>query len=173
MTVDITPETLAEYGEVFETLEHILSVVEQTFAAANVDLPDRRFIAVGDVGGAVAVDCEQVNVNFIKSYTGEPGQPETRASGCMMMLSGDFVVQVWRCVPKPETGRGRTEVIPPRVPAVNASTKIQAVDAGILLQSAWSMRSAQGHKATAAPTGQTGGFQAVQLDLSISLSRGD
>ena len=171
MTFEISPETLQEYGEVYETLEHILSTIEMSFASANVPLPDRRFTAVGDVGASVAVDCAQLNVNFVQSYFGNPGQPTPQATGCMMLMSGDFVIQLWRCVPAPKLTQNK-KYIPPDVNKIEASTLVQSVDGQILLQSAWAMTSAQPRKALVSATGSQGAYQAMQLSLNISLSRG-
>lgn len=172
MTVEISPETLAEYGYVYSTMEHILSTVEQLYLQAGVDLPARRYVAVGDVGSTV-YDCEQVTVNFVQGYLGTPGQPAQQPSGCELAMSGDFVVQVVRCVPEMKTvGSGpRAKFVAPSAASISASSLVQAVDAQLLLEASWSMVSLQGTIATVGAGGASGQYQPIILNLSLSLIR--
>ena len=170
MPVTIPPDAITAYGDVHRTLEHILETVVAEFGTAEVDLPPRQYIAVGDVGSSTAWDCEQVTVNFVSSYFGTPGQQETQASNCQMMMSGDFVVQLVRCVPGPT--KTRTSVSPPTAAAIEASTLVQAIDSQILLEAAYAVQSVQGRTALVAPSGVEGGFQGINLNLSVSLFRG-
>lgn len=170
MTIEIPSDNYEEYGDIHKTLQHILDTIVGMYNAAGLDLPTRQFTAVGDVASSVANDCEQVTVNFIQAYLGLPGQPDLQPRGCPLMMSGDFVAQVTRCVP----GGGTTPRGIPKTPTtaeIEASTLTQSVDAQLLLQSAFSMSSAQGRSATVTPSGSDGKFQSIMLNLSISLFR--
>mgnify|MGYP001592307354 CR=1 FL=1 len=171
MTVEISSDTRQEYGDIYGTMQHISDVIETLYMQAGVELPDRQFTAVGDVASSLAWDCEQVTINFVNAYYGNPGQPITVATNCPPMMSADFVVQVTRCVPNPTVARAGTKVKAPAVAAIEGSTLIQAVDSQILLQASSAMSSAQPMLASVAPSGVEGGFQAVALNLSISLFR--
>jgi hypothetical protein len=167
--IEIPSENYDEYGDIHKTLQHILDTIVANYTLAGIDLPERRFTAIGDVA-SVANDCEQVTVNFIQAYLGQPGQPDVLPFGCPSTMSGDFVAQVVRCVPGAgATGRGIPK--PPSVEAIEASTLVQAVDAQILLQSAFDLSSIRGKSATVTPSGSDGKFQSVMLNLSISLFR--
>lgn len=167
--IEIPSENYEEYGDIHKTLQHIMDTIVANYTSAGIDLPARQFTAVGDVS-SVANDCEQVTVNFIQAYLGQPGQPDVLPFGCPAAMSGDFVAQVTRCVPgASSTGRGIPKA--PSVEAIEASTLAQAVDAQILLQSAFDLSSIQGKSATVVPSGSDGKFQSVMLNLSLSLFR--
>jgi len=167
---DYSDETLAEYGYAYNTLRRLQSSVETVFAQAGVPLPERRFVAVGDVG-TQSWDCEQLSFNLIKVYFGTPGAGDTQAtSGCALALAGDFVIQLVRCVPGAKATRSGTRMLPPEVEAIEAATLVQAVDAQVLLEAVLATESVQFVKATATPTGAEGGMQAINVELSISLS---
>ena len=150
--IEIPSENYDEYGDIHRTLQHIMDTIVANYTSAGIDLPERRFTAIGDVASSVADDCEQVTVNFVQAYLGQPGQPDVIPFGCPSAMSGDFVAQVTRCVPGASaTGRGIPK--PPTVEAIEASTLVQAVDAQILLQSAFDLSSIQGKSATVVPSG--------------------
>ena len=171
MTVEISDDTREEYGDIYGTMQHISDVIETLYMQAGVELPPRQFTAVGDTASAISWDCEQVTINFVTAYYGSPGQPLTVATGCLPLMSADFVVQVVRCVPGMETTRNNTKVKLPSIADIEASTLIQAIDSQILLQSALTLDSAEPVLATVAPSGVEGGHQAVAMNLSISLFR--
>jgi hypothetical protein len=172
VTVEVPQDALDEYGDLWGTMQYISDTLSIRYAAAGLSLPERKFTAVGDVASSLANDCEQVTINFVQAYLGVPGQPDVQARGCELPMSADFVIQVTRCVPTPKESRGAGRPpTPPTVAAIEASTVVQAVDAQILLESAYSMSSVQGISATVAPSGVEGGYQSVALSLAISLFR--
>ena len=167
MVIEISQDTLEDFGDVQKTLQHIIDVIEARYASAGVPLPSRAYTAVGDVGSSIALDCEQFTVNFVQAYLGLPGQPDLQPKGCLRVMSGDFVVQVTRCIPTPTTtSRG---VKPPAVEKIEASTVVQAVDAQILLESAYELSSLEGVSATVAASGVSGEYQSMMLNVSVSL----
>lgn len=169
--IEIPEETRAEYGDIHGTLRYILESIEDRYAEAGVMLPERRFTTVGNIASAAVKDCEQVTVNFVQGYLGFPGQPDLEPKGCLIMMSGDFVIQVVRCVPTiTPTGRG-TGMKVPTVEQIEAATVVQSVDAQLLLETAYSLSSAQGISATVTPSGVEANVQAIELNLSISLHR--
>jgi hypothetical protein len=148
-----------------------MTSIEDAYEAAGVELPMRRFTAVGNVASAAVKDCEQVTVNFVQGYLGLPGQPDLEPKGCLVMMSGDFVIQVVRCVPTVGPGSRRDAPKPPTVAQIEESTLVQAIDAQILLETAYGMSSIQGISATITPSGVETNLQAIELNLSISLTR--
>jgi hypothetical protein len=170
MAIEIPDSALESYGDVWHTLNHIKDTIETFYAQAGVALPERRFLAVGDVADSVSVDCEQMNVNYIRSYFGLPGQPDLRPSNCELLMSADFVIQVTRCV-LPRTRGSRGALSAPTTEFLDDKALFQSVDAGLLLESAHAMSSAQGVSAAVSPAGVQGEYQSMQLNLSISLSR--
>lgn len=167
---DYSAETLAEYGYAYNTLRRLQESVESFFSQAGVPLPERRFIAVGDIGSQ-SWDCEQLSFNFIKMYFGSPGEGEGTATGCPIALSGDFVIQLVRCAPTARTAtRSNVKVLPPQVEAIEDATLVQAIDAQLLLEAVLATPSMQFVKAVAAPTGVQSGYQAINIELSISLA---
>lgn len=172
MAITIPEAARAEYGDAFDTLKYIQETVETIYAQAEVDLPDRRFVAAGDVASSIANDCEQVTVNLAQIYLGAPGEPAAVPPHCNLVMFGDFVVQVTRCVPGPTTTRAGASVRPPKVSAIEEQTLVQAVDMQLLLEAAYSMTNIQGVVASVTLSGVQGNMQSVILSLSISLSRG-
>jgi hypothetical protein len=170
VTIHIPDEAVAEYGDALGTLQHILETVETTYQQAGVALPERRFYTVGDVA-SLAVACEQVTVNLVQVYLGTPGQPDTQPAGCQLAMSGDFVVQVTRCVPAPRAAAAGTKVKQIPVDSILEAARVQAIDAQILLEAGYSMRSLQGRSATVSAGGAEGMFQSMVMNLSLSLFR--
>lgn len=170
MTVEIPEDAYEDYGHLHRAMQRILDAVETGYAAAGILLPERRFTAVGDVASSLAIDCEQVTVNFVQLYVGEPGQPNLISQDCLGLMSADFVVQVTRCVPilKAKPGVAGRFKAPP-IEEVIAATKTQAVDAQLLFEIAAGISSLQGKVATVIPSGSDGGYQSVAINISMSL----
>lgn len=167
MAIEIPSDNYTEFGDLHATLFRIKDAVVARYTNAGIDLPPRHFAAMGDVSSSVANDCEQLVVNFVQAYLGLPGQPDIQPRGCPLMMSADFIVQVTRCVPGPKvTNRGST---PPTPEAIEASTLQQAIDAQLLLQTAYEISSAQGVSATVTVSGSDGKMQSVMLNVSVSL----
>lgn len=75
----------------------VLDTVVAAYAAATIDLPDRRYTT----SGAVAYDCEQVVVSLVRLYPGiafleDPSQPVLKAT---LLRSIQLAVHVVRCIP--------------------------------------------------------------------------
>jgi hypothetical protein len=170
MAIEIPDIVLEQYSDVWDTLNHIKDTIETTYEQVGMPLPERRFVAVGNVADSVVVDCEQLNVNFIQSYFGNPGQPNVQLRGCELLKSGDFVVQVTRCV-LPRTKSARGGLTAPSTEFLDEKALIQSIDSDLLLDASAAMSSAQGVSASVAPGGVQGEYQSVQLNLSISLTR--
>jgi hypothetical protein len=89
---------------------HILDVVNETFAAADVALPSIQTITLGGQGSTAHL-CEQVSVSVEEMYSGTPGDQAQEPVRCNAPQSASFAVELVRCVP---TGavRGRSTPLP-------------------------------------------------------------
>jgi hypothetical protein len=67
-----------------------------------VDLPTRRYLAVGGQGDTVH-DCEQVTVSFEQGYSGLPGNQAQEPVKCAGPRTGVYIVEVVRALPQPNT----------------------------------------------------------------------
>lgn len=167
-TENYSTETRGEYGHAYATLNRILETVETYFEQAGVPLPTRRFVAVGDVASNVW-DCEQLSVNLVNMYLGTPGTPSVQPRGCELAMSGDFVVQLVRCVPTPKVAAAGRTVKSIPVADLLSIAEVEAIDCQLLLEASWGVSSAQGVVSSIAPTGVEGSYQAVAMTMSVSL----
>lgn len=175
MTACADPEylssTITEYGDLNRTLEHIRDTITAFFASAGVTLPSRRYVNTG-ADGSVAYDCEQLTVTASQIYLGVPGEPSFQPTGCMLNMSGDFIIELVRCAPIPkETKRNPDKIDLPSVEKMQQAALSRSVDAQILLEAAYALQSTQGVIASVDFAGAEGAMQAVILRVSCSLSR--
>jgi hypothetical protein len=89
-------------NEFVEIADLILNTVVATYADHGVDLPTRRYLAVGGQGDTVH-DCEQVTVSFEQGYSGLPGNQAQEPVKCAGPRSGVYIVEVVRALPQPNT----------------------------------------------------------------------
>ena len=168
---DYPEQTLQSYGDADKTSQHILETIQSLFAQAGVTLPQRQYVAAG-TEGSVAYDTEQMTVTCTSIYLGLPGEPQFQPTGCMLNMSGDFVVELVRCYPVPkETKRNPDKVVIPSVATMNAAASVAKIDAQILLEAAFNVQSTQGVIAQVNFGAPSGAMQAVTLTMSCSLTR--
>ncbi len=89
-------------NEFVEIADLILNTVVATYADHGVDLPARRYLAVGGQGDTVH-DCEQVTVSFEQGYSGLPGNQAQEPVKCAGPRTGVYIVEVVRALPSPNT----------------------------------------------------------------------
>jgi hypothetical protein len=89
---------------------HILDTVNETFAAAGVELPGVQMITLGGQG-ATAQIAEQLSVSVEEMYSGTPGDQAQTPVRCDAPQSASFAVELVRCVPT-GTQRGRSTPLP-------------------------------------------------------------
>lgn len=89
-------------NEFVEIADLILNTVVATYADHGVDLPERRYLAVGGQGDTVH-DCEQLTVSFEQGYSGLPGNQAQEPVKCAGPRSGVYIVEVVRALPSPNT----------------------------------------------------------------------
>lgn len=142
-------------------LENVLDGVASTFDLANVVLPEKQYIATGEV----AHDCEQVTVSLIQMYLGAPGSQSEEPQRCNVPRSAVLQIQIARCLP-PAAPRSTG----PSVAAMTEMTKIQARDSWLLMDAALSaVDDYAGVLADVSVTNPAGGFQAVVLNLTVAV----
>jgi hypothetical protein len=107
-------------------MERVLGAIEDTFVAAEVDLPERRYITFG----TPPADCAQLTVALQQLYLGPPGAPVSEPTPCSSPTTAVLRVELLREVPIPQD-RDLTVAVPKLI----ASAKEQIKDAELLLES--------------------------------------
>lgn len=168
--------------EFVQIADHILNTVVATYADHGVDLPERRYLAVGGQGSTVH-DGEQVTVSFEQAYSGRPGMQAQEPVKCDSIRSGVYLVEVVRALPTPNTvsanpnttvpsryGQAVTgvEILPADVQSDMA--RRQMVDAMLLMDAG--LRAGQtttvGSLADITAGQPQGGYQAMTMVLTAS-----
>lgn len=148
------------------TLETVNSVFEQ----ANVELPTRQFLFVGEQG-ETAHDCEQVSVSLGQIYPGTPGDEAQLPATCDGPLSAVIIVEIVREVPQSLAKGNR--LTPPAADKLTATALTQAKDAYLLLQSGLATGEAanylRGAVANVVAGPPSGGMQATVLTLVVAV----
>lgn len=168
--------------EFVQIADHILNTVVATYADHGVDLPARRYLAVGGQGTTVH-DCEQVTVSFEQGYSGRPGSQAQEPVKCASMRTGVYIVEVVRALPSPNTDDANPATpVPSRYGQVTTGVQIlpadvqseharkQMVDAMLLLDAG--LRAGEttlsGSLADVTAGSPQGGYQAITLVLTTS-----
>lgn len=99
-------------NEFVEIADLILNTVVATYADHGVDLPARRYLAVGGQGDTVH-DCEQLTVSFEQGYSGLPGNQAQEPVKCAGPRTGVYVVEVVRALPSPNTAAANPATLVP------------------------------------------------------------
>jgi hypothetical protein len=174
---------MLDKNEFVDLADHILNTVVATYADHEVDLPARRYLAVGGPGGTVH-DCEQVTVSFEQGYSGLPGNQAMEPAKCQGPRSGVYIIEVVRALPLPNTEAANPSTpIPSRygndvagvatLPAEVQSgiARRQMQDAMLLLDAglrAGETLAGVGSLADVSAGSPQGGFQAMTLTLTAS-----
>jgi hypothetical protein len=169
--------------EYVQIADHILNTVVATYADHGVDLPERRYLAVGGQGSTVH-DCEQLTVSFEQGYSGLPGTQAQEPAKCATPRTGVYIIEVVRALPLPNTAAARPDgtMVPSRYGQTAAGVQIlpadvqsaharkQMVDAMLLLDAG--LRAGEttltGSLADVSAGEPQGGFQAMTLILTTS-----
>lgn len=168
--------------EFAQIADHILNTVVATYADHGVDLPARRYLAVGGQGSTVH-DCEQVTVSFEQGYSGRPGAQAQEPVKCASLRTGVYLIEVVRAVPAPNTAAANpATLVPSRYGQVKTGVEIlpadvqsafarkQMVDAMLLLDAG--LRAGEttltGSLADVTAGQPQGGYQAMTLVLTTS-----
>ncbi len=169
-------------NEYVDLADRILETVVATYADHEVELPTRRYLAVGGSGSTVH-DCEQLTVSFEQGYSGLPGNQAQEPAKCAGPRSGVFVIEVVRALPLPNTtssnpattipSRYGTDVMGVATLPADVQSEIarkQMKDAMLLLDAG--LRAGEtslvGSLADVSAGAPQGGFQAITLVLTIS-----
>lgn len=168
--------------EFVELADRVLNTVVATYADHGVELPERRYLAVGGAGTTVH-DCEQLTVSFEQGYSGLPGSQAQEPAKCAGPRSAVFIIEVVRALPLPNTtaanpttpvpSRYATDVEGVAVLPADVQSEIarkQMVDAMLLLDAG--LRAGEtsmvGSLADVSAGSPLGGFQAMTLVLTTS-----
>lgn len=166
---EILDSTVQNYGDLDRKMKEIRSTIVSLFASAGVTLPVRQYTTTGG-DATVPYDCEQLTVTVGQIYLGMPGEPSFQPTGCMLNMSGDFIVELVRCAPiAAPSKRNPDKIVAPTVEEMQAATLIRAIDAQILLEAAYAVPSTQGVVASIEFAGANGAMQAVIMRLSCSI----
>lgn len=169
-------------NEFVEIADHILNTVVATYADHGVDLPTRRYLAVGGQGDTVH-DCEQLTVSFEQGYSGLPGNQAQEPVKCASPRTAVFIVEVVRALPLPNTTEANpATLVPSRYPQVTTGVEIlpddvqsaiarkQMVDAMLLMDAG--LRAGEttmsGTLADVSAGSPQGGYQAMSLVISCT-----
>lgn len=167
-------------NEIVDIADLILNTVVATYADHGVDLPERRYLAVGGQGETVH-DCEQVTVSFEQGYSGTPGNQAQEPVKCASPRTAVFIVEVVRALPLPNTvsanpattipamyGEDKTGVAILPAEVQTAIARKQMVDAMLLMDSGLraSENTMTGALADVSAGSPQGGFQAISMVLS-------
>lgn len=168
--------------ELVELADLILNTVVATYAEHDVELPTRRYLAVGGPGATVH-DKEQVTVSFEQAFSGLPGNQAQEPAKCGGPRSAVFVVEVVRALPLPNTvAANPTTPVPSRygtdvegvaiLPAevLSEIARKQMIDGMLLLDAG--LRAGEttvvGALADVSAGSPQGGFQAMTMVLTAS-----
>jgi hypothetical protein len=109
-----------------DMMSGVLERVQNVFQSYNVELPDRKYWAMG----TPAVDCEQLVVYFQQLYLGPPGAQVGEPQRCHVPRSATITISIARATPiVSQNGR------PPTPAAIESASNIMAVDAWVLMES--------------------------------------
>jgi hypothetical protein len=171
--------------EFVEIADHILNTVVATYAEHGVDLPERRYLAVGGQGDTVH-DCEQLTVSFEQGYSGLPGNQAQEPVKCATPRTAVFIVEVVRALPLPNTAAANPSTplaTPSRYDGIVSSgvqvlpadvqsdiARKQMKDAALLLDAG--LRAGEttltGSLADVTAGSPQGGYQAISLVITCS-----
>jgi len=145
--------------------DYILDTVVTVFNSAGVELPPRRFLAVGEP----VHDCEELVLVFVGLENGAPGDTGNPAT-CNAPITSSFQVHLVRCFPTP-TGRGNT---PPAAETLTISGLDLLNDSWLLMQAANAMNDdplygAFGFIASVTTGEPSGGFVGIILTVDAAV----
>lgn len=173
---------MLDKNEFVDVAELILQTVVATYADHGIDLPARRYLAVGGQGDTVH-DCEQVTVSFEQGYSGLPGNQAQEPVRCESPRTAVYIIEVVRALPQPNTPNASpSTTVPDRygsavtgvavLPAdvQSAIARVQMVDAALLMDAG--LRAGEttltGSLADVSAGSPQGGYQAMSLVITCS-----
>lgn len=163
-----SPEELQERREtIFDFGEMLLAQIRTTFNDHGIVLPDKQFF---DTGPREAPhDCEQLSIAFEQMYNGSPGVPDQIPTPCNGPRTGTYVVELVRCTPVMGKSARGAPLTPPDEAKLNAAAKQQWIDAWLLMDAGLLAGEsfAAGALADVGSTPESGGFQAVVLNITL------
>lgn len=155
---------------IYDFMEMLLTQINATFDEHGIALPERQFFDTG--ANEAPHDCEQVTIAFQQMYNGLPGVQDQTPTACAGPRTASFVIEVVRCTPVMERQARGGPLTPPSIEKLNASTKAQVIDAWLLTDAALLAAESfaiAGGLADTLVTPESGGYQAVVLNLAIGL----
>lgn len=155
----------------------LLTIVEDHFAAASVELPERRYVAAGDPG-QIAWDCAQLvvslrGIGWGPAEDAAPPSPQIAQMTVFGVRHAVFSISLIRCTPT-QPARGSAF---PSVEDIHEAGIAFMKDAGLLSQSLVAAASnlhvdlPEGSDVQAGvitPLGPTGGFHGMEAIFSVT-----
>lgn len=184
------PTSLGKGLAVKDIAKRLLQAVEEHFAAASVDLPDRRYVSAGAmqnvawdfpddavVCGQVVVTLEGIGWGQSSVATAEYPKPGSHVSA-VGIRHAVYAVQIVRCTPSTNANARRS--VTPLAVDLQAAGEAYMDDAGLLSQALLTMTSELRHNflpdrsgivqpGLVSPVGPDGGMHAVQGGLEITV----
>jgi len=149
-----------------DMMEGILERVSSVFQSYNVELPARKYWAMGQP----AIDCEQLVVYFEQMYLGAPGSQIGEPQRCNVPRSATVTVQISRETPiVGQNGR------PPTPEKIQSASEMMAIDSWVLMESInqldqWDETGyGVGVIATLESASPEGGFQTTNLTITMAV----
>lgn len=109
----------------------ILESIQANFLANGISLPERQYLAVGELG-STAHDKEQLTVGFSNMADGLPMGNVSNATPCASPDHGIFYVELVRCTPLVKTVSGGLKTILPSNEEMTSYATIRMQDAWLL-----------------------------------------
>ena len=159
---------------VWVAAKELLNEINATYADAGLLLPTRQYVTAGS-NQEIVHDCEQLVVTIVQAYNGLPGAQVQQPTGCEGPRSSVFTVELVRCQPLPQLGRGGTGIISPQ--EYEDAAKVQATDMWLLMDAGLKFSQADFNDRYIQPGGlvdttvgpERGGYQAVILNVVVSI----
>lgn len=153
---------LSETQVIHGLMQDIVDSIVQVYQDANVALPDRHILAVGEIPH----DCEQVGVSLDQLYIGGPGDQAEQPMRCEAPRTVGLTVQIVRCIPTPKDRRH--SVTPAEM---NESTERLATDFWLLMDGIMASEAANwlGALVDIGSTPPDGGYQAVVATVAVGV----
>lgn len=146
--------------------QRLLDIVGAVFQENSIELPERQYLAVGELGGT-AHDKEQVTVSFGNMSDGLPGSRGANPQACAASYMASFSVEIVRCTPQ-MTGGGYGPGEPPAPSDISDYSVSRYIDSWLLVRVA--QRFSGGKSEYTVTTGEdSGAMQAIVLSVNTGV----
>lgn len=158
------PLDQSDIEPVFALAQHVLDTIVGYYETADVKLPERRVVVIGEL----TVDKEVLGVMFGGTHIGAPGNELSTPMRGEAPTTAVFSVELWR---KVDVGRGGARGYrPPKSARVTDDAGMAMIDCWLLQRAALLCdQMSVGVIATTAPLPPQGGLQGINLSLQLQV----